>query len=119
MPGRGLSDMPNRKLPSSASRMKRGPSYPRAASSAAVTPASADRPGCMRLLMPPSAVKAHKPADCVPASPSALAVVEASRPRITLAAAAAAKVPVVPVRCHPRMRVRPGLAAWLTRFMVS
>ena len=73
----------------------------------------------MRLLIEPSVVKAQRPADCVPARPSALAVVSASRPRMTLAVAAAAKVPQVPVRCQPRMRARPGFAAWLTRFIVS
>jgi hypothetical protein len=51
--------------------------------------------------------------------PSALAVASASRPRITLAAAAAAKVPVVPVRCQPRMREELGLAASETRIIVS
>ena len=82
-------------------------------------PLCAARPGCSRLLIAPSALNAHRPADCVPAKPSALAVVSASKPRITLAAAAAPNVPVVPVRCQPHMREELGLAARLTRTIVS
>ena len=69
--------------------------------------------------MAPSALNAHSPADCVPARPSALAVVGASRPRMTEAAAAAPNVPHVPVRCQPRIRDEFGLAARLTRDIAS
>src|SRR3954471_23694572 len=69
--------------------------------------------------MAPSALKAHRPADCVPARPRALAVVCASSPRMTDAAAAAPNVPHVPVRCQPRILEELGLAARLTRAIAS
>ena len=81
--------------------------------------ASGRSAGMKRLLIAPSALKAHRPADWVPARPSALAAVGASRPRITDAAAAAPKVPHVPVTCQPRIRDELGFAARLTRAMTS
>ena len=84
-----------------------------------MTPLWPARPGWNRLLMAPSAVKAHRPADCVPAIPRALAISSSfSRNRFP-AAAAAPNVPVVPVRCHPLNREAFGPVARLTRIIVS
>ena len=59
------------KKPFAPSRICAGPVKPRAASSAASRPASAARPACRCLLIAFSSRNCHKPADCVPALPSA------------------------------------------------
>ena len=76
---------------------------PACASSAAVKPFSAALPGWKRLVMAPSARKAQMPPVKVPAMPSASAKragVELQQMRA--AAAAAPKLPQVPVECQPR-----------------
>ena len=93
------------KKPFAPSRICAGPVKPRAASSAASTPASAARPACRCLLIAPSSRNCHKPADCVPALPSAQTVGSSRRSSSVAAAMAEPYGPQVR-RVVPNLVVR-------------
>ena len=113
------SEKASRKPPSSVSSTLAGPVKPIAASSAAMTPAWAARPGCRRLLIAPSALKANRPDPCVAPRPSAQAVASSSSLKSTAPAAAAPSGPHTPVRCQPRSRAAFGSSAREARTITS